>query len=769
MPRRERTCCMYKKNSLKNIMVCSFVIIVVLLVGIIGFMMLSGWKNSLDAFIADMENETTREIIDEVEAFVHIPLALNKLNHNIIQRGIVDIYNKKQRESYFVSILKETPDEVYSFSFGTERGEYYGARRNERNEIEIMQSDAWTNGHSRYFTVTDSLNAGELVKDFGVFDPTIRDWYQAAKDKKTATFSPIYRHFVVNDLAISASYPIYDAQGILKGVLGSHLILSKINENLNRIVVNKKITAYIIEKDSGQLVANSRGIPNFKTLPNNEIGGITIDDIGNHHISEAYRNYKTNSIDHYIVTTELDRFHIKLTEYNKEGLNWLIITAIPESEFTGPISSTIKNIVLLTICLLIVSVLLWIKMADHLLQPIYALKEATERFSAGDLSHRALIIRNDEIGELSAAFNKMATDLHSLIGKLSKSFNMNPNIIMLVSLQDNTYIDVNDAFLKSTGLLREEVIGHSNNDLHLWLDLEDRIKARKLFNSLGFLSNYEIKYRTKSGVQNGLLSYEKNEINGQPCLLIVITDITAKKHLDAELARLDSLNLIGEMAASIGHEVRNPMTTVRGYLQVFQRNQIFSSYSEQLTTMIEELDRANEIITEFLHLAKNKKAEFKLLNLNDIVNVLLPLIQADALRIGHMIEVEKSDIPCVLLDNKEIRQVILNLVRNAMESMQSPGTVTIKTYYINNNVTLEVSDTGTGIPPEIANKIGTPFLTTKENGTGLGLAVCYRIAERHNAKLEFRTGQLGTSFYLKFSSKDAEPREHPPSETKSRA
>lgn len=744
---------MYKKQSLKNTMITSCVVILVLSVGIIAFMMLAEWKTSLDNIIADLEIGTTREIVTKVGTFVDIPLAINKVIHNNIRYGVVDVHNKSQREPYFAGFLSEAPENIYSLSYGTKDGEYYGARRNEKDEIEIMQSDAETAGHSKYFSVSDNLTTGESVDDFGEFDPRERDWYKAAKAKGTATFSPIYKHFVINDLAITASHPLYNKQGSLEGVVGTHIILSEINTQLHKIVADKKITAYIVDKNSGQLVANSLNMPNFRTHLNKEISGLSINDIGSKHIADAYLNYRTDNVDRYTMATEEDCFHIKLTDFNKEGLDWVVITVIPESQFTGPMKATIMKTGLLTIALLIISILLWAKSAQRLLKPLYSLKAATEKFSAGDLSHRAVVIRNDEIGELAAAFNIMANELHSMIGRLAKSFNMNPNIVMLVSLQDNTYIDINDAFLKATGFSRKEVLGSSINDIHLWLDINQRTQARELFNSQGYLSNYEIQYRTAAGVQTGLLSYERDEIHGRPCLLIVITNITAKKQLDTELARLDSLNLIGEMAASIGHEVRNPMTTVRGYLQLFQRNNTFTSHKEQIDTMIEEIDRANDIITEFLHLAKNNDYELKQLNLNDIVHILQPLIQADALRAGHKIQVETSPIPCVLLDNKEIRQVILNLVRNAMEAMQETGQVTIKTYFSKSGeVTLEVSDTGSGIPAEIISRIGTPFLTTKENGTGLGLAVCYRIAQRHNAKLEFITGPNGTSFFLKFNT-----------------
>ncbi|NLI14576.1 ATP-binding protein [Pelotomaculum propionicicum] len=240
-------------------------------------------------------------------------------------------------------------------------------------------------------------------------------------------------------------------------------------------------------------------------------------------------------------------------------------------------------------------------------------------------------------------------------------------------------------------------------------------------------------------------------------MLILGIDITEQKRLGKEIARLERLNLVGEMAAGIGHEIRNPMTTVRGLLQMLGEKDDCAKYKDYFNLMIEELDRANTIISEYLSLAKNKPVELKKHSLNRIISVILPLITADALVTDKRIEVELANIPKLLLDEKEIRQLILNLVRNGLEAMSPGGSVIIKTYADDEDVVLAVRDHGNGIDPEILEKIGTPFHTTKENGTGLGLAVCYSIAARHNATIDLETGTEGTTFYVRFKAKKEVP------------
>ncbi|HWR42395.1 PAS domain S-box protein [Sporomusa sp.] len=233
-------------------------------------------------------------------------------------------------------------------------------------------------------------------------------------------------------------------------------------------------------------------------------------------------------------------------------------------------------------------------------------------------------------------------------------------------------------------------------------------------------------------------------------VLFIVRDVTELKQLQSELVRLDRLNIVGEMAAGIAHELRNPMTTVRGFLQILSNKPESNCFKEHFTLMIEELDRANSIITEYLSLAKNKAVHLEPHNLTAIVKALAPLILADAAIAGKNLHLVLTDTPDLLIDAKEIRQLLLNLTRNGLEAMQPGTTLTIKTYLDNGEVFLVVRDQGPGIQEELLEKIGTPFFTTKDFGTGLGLAICYSIAARHNAVISLDTSPAGTAIYVRF-------------------
>lgn len=335
--------------------------------------------------------------------------------------------------------------------------------------------------------------------------------------------------------------------------------------------------------------------------------------------------------------------------------------------------------------------------------------------------------------------------------KFAKAFAASQNI-MIISTFDGVYLDVNERFTLVTGYTRSEVIGKTIDKIDL-LNPEDRKLVQTMVLMNGSVRNLEIKVRTKLDKERiVLLSSEIIELGGKSCIINIMNDITEHKRISNYITRLAQLNLVGEIAASIGHEMRNPMTSVRGFLQMFMGEELLIPYHDYFSLMIEELDRANQIISEFLSLAKNKTITLEKRNLKQIIEALSPLIAVDAIKQDKHLVLDLEDIPDLLLDEKEMRQLILNLVRNGLEAMAVGKTITIKTYTRENNVFLEVTDEGSGIEPDIIDKIDTPFFTTKEQGTGLGLPVCHSIAIRHSATIEVKTNPEGTSFIVAFKT-----------------
>ncbi|MDT8859216.1 response regulator [Alkalihalobacillus sp. MEB130] len=357
-------------------------------------------------------------------------------------------------------------------------------------------------------------------------------------------------------------------------------------------------------------------------------------------------------------------------------------------------------------------------------------------------------IINEKTVELTSANEELKIS-HE---RFQKIFQFSPNLMAIRSLIDNRYVDVNKSWVTFTGYELHELADLNDDVLNLSPASKDKTSSNEIADLQADIYNQEITYVTRDqNRREGLLSTETATINGEPCLISTITDITEMVKLEKEVSRLDRLNLVGEMAAGIAHEIRNPMTTVLGFLQLAKNENHVAQPQEYINLMIDELNRANGIITEFLTLAKDKANNRRKKDLNSIVKTLHPLLRAEAMMKNKIVLLELTDCPELWLDEKEIRQLILNIGLNGLEAMDAGGTLILKTYSQNDEtVILEITDNGPGIKQEVLEQLGTPFFTTKDQGTGLGLAICYSIASRHSAHIDIQTSEKGTSFLISF-------------------
>ncbi|MCQ6277117.1 response regulator [Bacillus sp. V3B] len=667
-----------KTSSIRGIISISFIVLMVSTLITIGYIIFSNWHTSSESIILKMENASNKDILKEIENFIHVPYNMSQINHTIIANGIVDLNNKNERDAFFASTIKSSNENIYSFSYGLENGDFYGARRNSNNDIELYRSNAETNGHSFYYSITEDMTEGRFVEDFGKFDPRTRPWYSLTKEAGKPTFAPLYKHFIKDDLVLNSAYPIYNKEGNLQGVLGTRITLSSLNEYLKEVVTDRMATAYVVERNSGELVANSLDSPSFQSLSNGTYKRISIDTIENKAILEAYENYKKTAENKVIKKTENGNLHIKLTEYKQDGIDWLIITAIPDGQFTAKINKNIQTAIVLSIMALLLSMIIYKKMTDVILRPIHNLIQVAEKFSKGELLQRAKIYKNDEIGKLSHVFNIMAEQLYK----------------------------------------------HINH-------LEEKVKERT----------------TEIEKANMELKYAK---------------IEADKANEAK----------SEFLANMSHEIRTPLNAVIGFSELLSN----TIKDEKQQNYIKTINIAGNslllIINDILDLSKVEAGKMDLYYKPINMNAIFKEVETIFMQKVHSKEIEflvdiQDDLPeLILFDEVRIRQILLNLVGNAVKFTEK-GYVKLSIKALPSKMNdmssvdlhLSVEDTGIGIPETETEKIFEAFTQIsgqsikKYGGTGLGLSITQKLVEMMNGKIsiESEVGK-GSIFHIEFAN-----------------
>lgn len=251
-----------------------------------------------------------------------------------------------------------------------------------------------------------------------------------------------------------------------------------------------------------------------------------------------------------------------------------------------------------------------------------------------------------------------------------------------------------------------------------------------------------------------MLDGDTMEDNGKQIgAFVIFRDISHQVTLEEQIRQSDRLKTIGQIAAGTAHEIRNPLTAMKGFIQLLGKSlsqRKMEREQEYISIVLSELERVNELVGDFLLLSKPKEIKHELIRAGTVVQEIMPMIRNEALL--HNVAVKhypKTDLKPIIADKDLLKQVFLNLAKNAIEAMPSGGTLTIRECGYPeqpDKLSIELQDTGTGIPAEALEKVFEPFYTTKQQGTGLGLSVCQRIVHDLGGRIEVESGKDGTTF-----------------------
>lgn len=222
---------------------------------------------------------------------------------------------------------------------------------------------------------------------------------------------------------------------------------------------------------------------------------------------------------------------------------------------------------------------------------------------------------------------------------------------------------------------------------------------------------------------------------GKEAVLTMGKDITERKEkTERYIQKSEKLALIGQMAAGLAHEIRNPLTSIKGFIQLFKSD---SDQQEYYDIVLGELERINNIVGEFLVLAKPSADVFSEKDINVLILDIITLINSESSLNNVQIYVDyEPDLPMVSCEENQLKQVFINLLKNAIEAMPEGGNIFVKIQEKEDGkISVKIKDNGIGIPEERISTLGEPFYTTKEKGTGLGLMTCYKIIESHQGEI----------------------------------
>lgn len=335
---------------------------------------------------------------------------------------------------------------------------------------------------------------------------------------------------------------------------------------------------------------------------------------------------------------------------------------------------------------------------------------------------------------------QMEKELRENEQKFRKVFNGAMDGIVL--FDDNmNIIDANPAASKILSLPHRKIREYNLNDFI------SREMIEKYFGNCDKLTK-ELPFTLQNGEERIIeCSFKRNIIENMN--LAIFRDVTEKKEIEERLRKSDTLNVVGELAAGIAHEIRNPMTSLKGFIQLL-KGSISEDHSMYFHVISSELKRIETIITEFLMLAKPQAIHYQQKHIVTIMKETIELLNAQAILTNVQIHLEYDPVPEIYCEPNQLKQVFINILKNAIEVMPKGGNIYVKIRK-NTDQTIKISiqDEGTGIPKEKIKKLGEPFYTTKERGTGLGLMVSFKIIEEHNGKVEVQSKVgYGTTFYI---------------------
>lgn len=561
---------------LRWVLVVPFVIQTVGAVALVGYLSYRSGQQAVENLANQLMEQTADRVRDRLDTHLQMQQQAVAVNHLAWQQGLLNLQDPVQLQTYLWQQITLSPS-LGGTGFTNAAGEQIAYTRIQSSQVQalaqqlshetlaigtrlFLKSRPGNPSQRDYFLVDDRGQPRKLIYTSPT-DARQTLWFEYAKTIQQQTWSPIYAYRIAPILGLSALAAVDDTNGNFQGVFSSDTSLSDISAFLNKLNFSPSGQVFVMEQ-SGDLVATSTlevasmnapsGLPHRS--PAAQSGDARTREIARQLNQQADRLQGLPSPQQFSFMVNHQRHFVQVAPYRDSyGLDWFIVTVVPEADFTGEIDVNNARTAFLSWLTLFVATGLGILTSHWITKPILRLSQASRALAEGKWQQS---LKEDspiaELKTLTASFNQTAEQLQRSFDrtklalyesqdKFAKVFRTSPDVINIVSLHDGTYVEVNDQFVQATGYSREEAIGHTALELNLLADPDQALQLGKWLKAGRSIRNFEINLRTKAGqVKTGLMSSELIDLEGQRCVLSVFKDVSDRKQAEQALRASES-------------------------------------------------------------------------------------------------------------------------------------------------------------------------------------------------------------------------------------
>lgn len=682
-----------------------------------------------------------------------------ELAARLAENKIVSSDNRQQLEKLLFQQLQTAPQFAGVF-YGDERG----------NFVYVNRSEGIGPFRSKLVTYASGVRQTELIwrgTEFEVverrqdvndtYDPRTRPWYQNAKSESGSIWTDPYIFFTSQSPGITIASPVIAEDGAIQGVIGVDIEISAISAFLADLKIGENGTALIVNRN-GDVIAHPQ--PELLKAENDDgtFRFVGIDEIADPIARNAFGQAFTEGAlsverETYAEFEVADEAYVSLIMPDiSDKLPWTIAVYAPERDFIGAIKQNRARNVWIAIAIALVTGLIGLVIANYIHRPVRAFAVRSALIAQGEIDPLDPTPKTyTELDQANQVLTQQIKRRKESEREYGLTFDMASRGMAQMDAHTGAFIRVNNKFAETLGYSAEEILNltpadltHPDDPTLLWNIGDTGIEEHAI--------NLEKRCIRKDGqaiwVKINAIMIRDGE--GKPLHAVATVDeITATRaaeeqiqKLNRDLSHLARGELLGQMAAGLAHELNQPLTAIAqnvdtALLIVGDDPNVDGELVEVLGDLGQQAHRAGDIIKALRSFARKEEEWKALFDINEILRQSMRLVQAEATEHGVSIDLISDRLPEALGIRVQIAQVVVNLLRNAIESIASSGDnlreITVRGKVIGDQIEVWVEDSGSGVDPSI--DLFGQFETTKKEGMGLGLSICRSIIETGGGRL----------------------------------